>query len=210
MDLILKIIAKIFNSKIILNNPYIHSNCNFKDNSSKIENDRLAMIGDKTVFYPESEFQNLSNDKSKIVIGKNTHIRGEILAYPYSEKMIIGDNCYVGVNTIIRCGEFIKIGDNVLIAHNVTIIDSDSHEIDAKERADSFINLIEHGHPLTKGSVKTSPIVINDNVWISYNVAILKGVTIGEGAIIAAGSIITKDVPPFTIAAGNPGKIIKN
>jgi maltose O-acetyltransferase len=66
------------------------------------------------------------------------------------------------------------------------------------------------GHPLSKGNVMVAPIIIEDHVWISYNVCILKGVTIGKGAIIGAGSVVTKDVPPFTVYAGNPAKFIRN
>lgn len=203
-----KIIAKIFNSQLFLKNPYINfisSNVKIIDNKKNI----AAVIGEGTIFYPESEVYNLGKTKNNIVIGKNTHIRGELFIYPYAEKLVMGDNCYVGANSIIRSGELITIGNDVLIAHNVTIIDSDSHEIDFNERATSFVNLINHGHPSQKGNVKTAPIKIEDNVWISYNVGILKGVTIGRGAIIAAGSLVTKDVPAFTIVAGNPARIIK-
>jgi acetyltransferase-like isoleucine patch superfamily enzyme len=51
--------------------------------------------------------------------------------------------------------------------------------------------------------------MISDFVWIGANVIILKGVTIGEGAIVGAGSVVTKDVPPYTIVAGNPARIIR-
>ena len=53
------------------------------------------------------------------------------------------------------------------------------------------------------------PVTIGNNVWIGDNIIILSGVTIGDGAVIGAGSIVTKDVPPFSIAVGNPAKVIK-
>ena len=52
-------------------------------------------------------------------------------------------------------------------------------------------------------------IIIKDDVWIGTNAIILSGVTIGQGAIIAAGAVVTKDVPPYAIAGGNPAQIIK-
>ena len=52
--------------------------------------------------------------------------------------------------------------------------------------------------------------IIKDYAWISYNACILKGVTIGEGAIIGAGSVVTKDVPAWTVVAGNPAKIVRH
>jgi acetyltransferase-like isoleucine patch superfamily enzyme/coenzyme F420-reducing hydrogenase beta subunit len=91
----------------------------------------------------------------------------------------------------ITCACYIKIGKNCHIAKDVVIRDLDGHYIeDAKYRT-------------------AKPVVIGDNVWIGYRAMILKGVTIGEGAIIAAGSIVTKDVPPRSIAAGNPAKVIR-
>ena len=55
-----------------------------------------------------------------------------------------------------------------------------------------------------------SRIVIEDNVWIGERATVKKGVTIGEGAIIASNSVVTHDVPPFTIAAGNPARVVKS
>jgi acetyltransferase-like isoleucine patch superfamily enzyme len=54
-----------------------------------------------------------------------------------------------------------------------------------------------------------APVVIEEDVWIGTNCMVLKGVTIGRGAVIAAGAVVTKDVPPFTVAAGNPARVIK-
>ena len=166
------------------------------------------VLGSNSVIHPEAKIQNLQ-EKDKLFVGDYTHIRGELFVYPYGDGICIGNNCYVGEYSIVRAGNKIKIGNNVLIAHSVTIIDSDSHEIDAVQRAVSYHKLLIEGHPQSPGSVKTSPILIEDNVWISYNVCILKGVTIGEGAIIGAGSVVTKDVPAWTVVAGNPAKVVK-
>ena len=64
-------------------------------------------------------------------------------------------------------------------------------------------------HPLDQGEEIRRPVHIGKNVWIACQVTILKGVTIGEGAVVAAGSIVTRDVPPYTVVAGNPAKIVK-
>ena len=77
------------------------------------------------------------------------------------------------------------------MAHNVTIMDSDFHHIESENH------------------VMTKPVTIRDNVWIGNGATILKGVTIGEGSVIAAKSVVTRDVPPHTIVAGNPAKVIK-
>jgi maltose O-acetyltransferase len=81
----------------------------------------------------------------------------------------------------------------VRIAPYVIIIDDDYHDVQ-----DHF------------GAVgKKSPIVIEDNVWIAMDAKILKGVTVGKGSVIATSAVVTKDVPPFSIVAGIPAKVIK-
>ena len=57
--------------------------------------------------------------------------------------------------------------------------------------------------------ISKAPIIIEDDVWISFNATILKGVTIGKGAVIAANAVVTKDVEPYTVVAGNPAVLIK-
>ncbi len=175
------------------------------------ELNRIMRLGRNSCVHLDCRIFNLQGEAGRdhLVIGENTHLRGEIIVYPYGDGIRIGDNCYVGLNSVIRSGNSIVIGNDVLIAHNVTIMDTDSHEIDAKERAKSYRLMLKEGHPKSPGLVKTAPVVIHDHAWISYNVCVLKGVTIGEGAIVGAGSVVTKDVPAWTMVAGNPAKVIK-
>ncbi|MBS0173537.1 MAG: acyltransferase [Nitrospira sp.] len=92
----------------------------------------------------------------------------------------------------------IDIGNRVLISHDVNIHDGTAHSADPVERHAHFRHILERGHP-TKVSdmpgVHSSPVVIEDDVWISFGVTILRGVRIGAGSIIAARSIVTEDVP---------------
>ncbi len=168
------------------------------------------VINNGSKFYPEAKVNNFSKNPNNIVLGEGTNIRGELCVFKFGGKITIGNNVYVGELSKIRSAESIFIGDNVLISHNVNIVDTTAHEINHLERAEGYINSIKYGHPSTKGSVQTAPIVINDYVWINFNATILKGVTIGEGAIIAAGAVVTKDVLPFTMVGGNPAKQIKH
>ncbi len=170
---------------------------------------KLINIGINSKLYKESVINNFTNNPDKIIIGNNTHIRGELLVFNYGGKIKIGDNSFIGDGTRIWSGESVEIGSNVLISHNVNIIDSNSHEINHDERAKGFKKIILSGHPHLKGNIKTSPIIIEDYVWINFNVIILKGVTIGKGAIIGAGSVVLQNVEPFTLVAGNPAKFIK-
>jgi len=169
-----------------------------------------VIIGKSSRFYPEATVENLAQDRQRIQIGTNTHIRGHLLIWPYSMGITIGENSYIGKNSNIWSGEKITIGDSVLISDNVTIIDSDSHELNYLERAQSFKKLISEGHPKEKGNVKTASITIGNYAWISYGASILKGVSIGEGAIIGAGSVVATNVPPYTIAVGNPAQLKGN
>lgn len=59
-------------------------------------------------------------------------------------------------------------------------------------------------------AVTVRPVVIRDKVWLGFNVIVLKGVTIGEGSVVAAGSVVTRDVPDFTLVAGNPARFIRS
>lgn len=167
-------------------------------------------IGANSSIYEQATVFNFQNDIRKIKIGSGTHVRAELLIFANGGRITIGDNCYVGEGTRIWSADEVLIGDNVLISHNVNVIDTDSHEINYLERAESYKSLLSKGHPKEKINVKTAPIIIADYAWISYNVSILKGVKIGKGAIVAAGSVVTKDVPEFTVVAGNPAKVIKS
>lgn len=113
-----------------------------------------------------------------------------------------GAKIYIGKNTgmsgvQICCSKSIYIGKNVNIGANVTIYDSDHHQLNPYDRLYNC------------NQVKTAEVVIDDYVWIGANSIILKGVHIGRGAVIGAGSVVTKDVPELTIYAGNPAKFIK-
>ena len=161
-------------------------------------------------FYPTSRVDNSQSDRSAIQIGNLTHIQGELLVFGYGGSIKIGNCCYVGINSKIWSGDSISIGNYVFISHNCNIVDGDSHEINHLEREASHIYRLNNKLTTNrKGNIKTSPIVIEDNVWISFNVCILKGVVIGKGSIIAAGSVVTKSVPPFSLIAGNPAVIVK-
>ena len=89
--------------------------------------------------------------------------------------------------------ESIVIGNACMIAHGVYISDADWHGI--YDRAEPVGN--------------TKPVVLEDNVWIGDSAIICKGVTIGENSIIGAGAVVTKNVPPNSIFAGNPAKLVK-
>lgn len=175
---------------------------------SNAKNYHSSAIYDKVTFYSESKVENFQNDSSKIIIGDNTHIKGELQLFASGGKIIIGDNCYVGDYSKIWSANSIIIGNNVSIAHNVNIIDTDSHELNSIGRAENYKQLLKERQLKQSGNIIAKPIVIKDNASINFNSIILRGITIGKGAIVAAGSVVTKDVPDYTVVAGNPAEVI--
>lgn len=109
----------------------------------------------------------------------------------------VGNNSSIGPYAYIGCSGYIEIGDNVMMSPRVSIY-SENH------------NFSETEFPMIEQGVTRSFVKIEDDCWIAANAVILAGVTVGKGSVVAAGSIVTKDVPPYSIVAGNPAKIIKN
>lgn len=128
-----------------------------------------------------------------IVHGHNQIGRGSLVWLLEGGKIVLKGNSFTaGLNKIIA-KESIEIGRNCSIAWGVTITDHDFHK--------TYVN----------GAVQpeTKPVKICDGVWIGMNATILKGVTIGERAIVAAGSVVTRDVPPKSMVAGVPARVVK-
>jgi acetyltransferase-like isoleucine patch superfamily enzyme len=170
-----------------------------------------ANVHSTTRFLPNATIDNLSKNQDLISIGSHSVIRGQLLIFAHAGKIEIGDNCYIGENSRIWSAASVKIGDRVLIAHNVNIHDTDSHSINPMLRHQHFVEVMSNGHPVSNEfDIKSKPVVIESDVWIGFNSTILKGVTIGTGAIVAACSLVTKDVPPKTIVAGNPARLIRD
>lgn len=111
-------------------------------------------------------------------------------------------------------GENTRIGKNVFINQNCTMYDLGGIDIADDVMIGPNVSLISSGHPIApsqrRAGVTAAPIAVERNVWIAANVTIIAGVTIGENSVVAAGSVVTKDVPPNTLVAGNPAKIIRS
>lgn len=136
----------------------------------------------------------LWKNNGEIIVGDRVllHRHCKLSAYGTDgiARISIGNNTYIGDRTEIHAGSLVEIGNGCDISWDCNILDRDYHK---------FCSDTE--------SVK--PVRICDNVWIGCGVTILKGVTVGEGAVIAAGSVVTKDVPPHTLAGGNPATVIR-
>lgn len=155
-----------------------------------------------------ARIRNAFGDSDRIVIGDRSHVRGELMVLGHGGRITIGEWCYVGVDTRIWSGASIDIGNRVLISHSVNIFDNLSHPIRASERHEQAKQIFTLGHP-RKLSLDDRPIRICDDAWIGACAMVMRGVTIGEGGIVAAGAVVTKDVPAYSIVAGNPATIIR-
>jgi len=174
----------------------------FKARSNTVKANNIYNIGMGSSVLPEAEINNFSGHSDDISIGKNSVIRGRLQTYGHGGTISIGDWCYIGVRSEIWSMELISIGNRVLIAHDVNIHDGTAHSLDAKERHQHFRHILEKGHPKNISElpgIKHAPIIIEDDVWISFGVTILRGVRIGAGSVISAGAIVMHDVPPGVI-----------
>ena len=109
-------------------------------------------------------------------------------------------------------GRFIRLGKNVFINHACSFLDLCPITIEDDVMIGPKVNLITENHPLDPGDRKTvllKPILVKRNAWIGAGATILPGVTIGENAVVAAGAVVSRDVPPNSIVAGIPARVVK-
>lgn len=108
--------------------------------------------------------------------------------------VFIGDHTLIGMGNVI-IGP-VNIGHHVIFAQNVVV--------SGLNHAYEDISM-----PVAQQKILTKPVTIENDCWIAANVVITAGVTIGNHCVIGAGSVVTKNIPPYSVAAGNPAKIIK-
>ena len=159
------------------------------------------------------ELITINNEKQSLInvkLGKNVKVFNFVNAYGCSiddnskigafveiqKGAFIGKNCKISSHTFICEG--VHIHDNVFIGHNVTFIN------------DKFPRAVnESGELATESDWKVIETHIEKGATVGSSVTILCGLTIGENAFVGAGSVVTKDVPPFTVVAGNPARFIR-
>lgn len=140
-----------------------------------------------------------------LYFGKNVKIGDGTLFLPckeyenvkYEPSIIIHDGCAIGKGNSFASIDRIEIGENVLFAGYV-------HLTDHSHGYEDINSPIKDQKLISKG-----PIVIENDCWLGFQSEILSGVHIGKHSIVAARAVVTKDVPPYSIVAGNPAKIVK-
>lgn len=142
-----------------------------------------------------------------ITIGDHCAIYGSLITQDQG-RITLGNHVTIRYSTTIGAVNSITIGNNVIISNHVTIYDNNNHPTDVSSRrriCEDFGN-----QELWKWKCsRNQPITIQDDVWIGQGAVILKGVTIGQGAIVGMNAVVTKDVPAYSIAVGNPARVVK-
>lgn len=150
-------------------------------------------------------------------IGQDSHIFSHFNFLRPDATISVGKRCQIGSVDFVAAQE-INVGDDCIMAWGITIIDTDTHSLDWENRKNdvkqcyqdyltdrnNFIKNKDWSHVVNKS------INIGDKVWVGLNVIVLKGVTIGDNSVIGAGSVVTKNIPPYSLIAGNPAKVIKS
>lgn len=168
-----------------------------------------AICGESAKFDFTSGCSNSTGSKENIVIGNDCWIRGSVFAVGKGN-VHIGDRTYIGGAVRIGALQEIKIGNDVIIGNDTHIYDNNNHPVDYNKRLE-ITAAKDYASPLWgwNDDVARKPIEICDNVWIGERVTILKGVTVGRGSVVACNAVVTKDVPEFSVVAGNPATVVK-
>lgn len=135
---------------------------------------------------------------TKVHRESNTQIRPTVLLRD-AERIFIGEGSSINHNNVLWAGKkdaTIKIGKNVMTGPGVKLF--------AFNHTHSQTNI-----PMVEQGFEEADIIIEDDVWIGANSTVLAGANIGEGVIVGAGSVVTGDLPPYSVCAGVPAKVIK-
>ena len=181
------LLRKLIPSKILVNNRLRFCSCGVG-----------VSYGKSVVFRGRDRIS--IGDSTRIEIDTSISAWKDYRGIKYNPMVIIGANCNIGAYNHITAINKIQIGDGLLTGKWVTITDN-SHGVFVKEQC----NIPPARRPLhSKGEV-----IIGKNVWICDKATITSGVTIGDGCIVAANAVVTKSVPPYSLVAGNPARVIK-
>ena len=158
----------------------------------------LAMRGEFFIRPPVEGNVLEALEDGRLRIGANTLLEpGCWITIADEGRVTIGEGTFLNKQTMIAAQHEVTIGDNVMFANSCFISDS-SHRYD------------DRSMPVTwQGFTSKGPTRIGDNCWFGVNCVITTGVTIGERCVVGANSVVTRDLPPGTIAAGAPAKVIR-
>jgi acetyltransferase-like isoleucine patch superfamily enzyme len=136
--------------------------------------------------------------EGRLEIGPNSLLEpGVWLTAPGDARIRIGEGTFLNLGVMVAATELVEIGSHTMLANGCFVTDG-NHRFDDPDK------------PVTwQGFTTKGPTRIGDNVWLGANVVVTSGVTIGDRAVVGANSVVTRDVPPYTIAAGAPAKVVR-
>ena len=142
------------------------------------------------------EIRSHARIRGAVSIGSGSSIREYTLLDARDGSIEIGANCSVNDYCVIYGHGGVRIGDDVRMATHTVVVAAD-HRFD------------DPNVPIRKQEVEPKAITIGDDVWIAANVTIVGGVEIGRGSVVGAGSVVTESLEPFSVAVGNPARVVK-
>jgi acetyltransferase-like isoleucine patch superfamily enzyme len=136
--------------------------------------------------------------EGRLEIGADTLLEPHVwLTAPGEARIRIGSGTFLNIAVMVASLKLVEIGDHCMFANGCFVTDS-SHRFDDPHR------------PITwQGFTSKGPTRVGDNVWCGANVVITSGVTVGERSVIGANSVVTADIPPWSIAAGAPARVLR-
>ena len=146
--------------------------------------------------------------RCEITVGAECMLQGLLVTETDTSEIRVGNNVFIGANTVLDCATQIILEDDVLLSYDCLLLDSNNHSNDARVRKQDLPD-VKYGRAYNWEAIPSRPIRVCRGAWIGARSIILKGVTVGEGAIVGAGSVVTKDVEPFTMVGGNPARLLR-
>ena len=161
--------------------------------TGEIDRSAFARLGENVIF----ETGALVFHPERIEIGNNVYVGHHcILKGYYRNSMLIGDNVWIGQQAFLHSAGGLTIGNNVGIGPAVKVLTSRHREAGREV-------------PILAAPIEESPVIIEDDVDLGIGSIIMPGARIGRGAQIGAGAVVTRDIPPFAIAAGMPARVLR-